>query len=364
MIPRLCAAALVASVILCARCEAGEAQPGVPKLGGYIEGWFYSDSSALSAGQGADNGFRLRRARLAASGQVSDGLGYKLGVGFDGPAPGAASSTARLLDAWMEWRPSEAFRAAFGQIKYEFTKEGAESTPERVPVLRSEAANEIGGRLGTAGGTFRDIGLRVGGEVREAAGLRYSAAVINGNGMNLADGNGSKDIVGRLTFEPLPGLVVGASGYAGSAQAGGAAFAVDERAWAAEAEYSTGGLRLRAEYAAGRWENWDAATASAALSKAQEPWGWYLQASYRPPSFDRLEVMGRYEFFEKDRMTPDSGLEVKTVGAAWYLKGRTRIAANYLFRDPGTSPIVTAQETGATGAAIGDLFVVQALVSF
>lgn len=341
--------------------------PLIPKLSGYVEGWYYSDSSDLSSQASAkkvDNGFRVRRARLAASGEIGEGLSYKVGAGLDGPAAGAASSTVKLLDAWMEYKANDALRAAFGQFKYEFTREGAEATPDRVPVLRSEVTNEFAGKLGTVGGTFRDIGLNVSGAVKQAAGLRYSAAVINGNGMNLTDNNGYKDIVARITVEPLPGLVVGASGYKGKSQNEGAAFDVNETAWGAEAQYTFGRVKLRAEYAAARWENWDVAAAAASLSKKQEPWGWYAQGSYKLPFFEKIEVLGRYEYFEKDRNTGDSGLEVTTVGATYYLKGKTRITANYLFREPGQSNIVTAQETNATGSAIGDLFLLQALIAF
>lgn len=256
----------------------------VPKMSGYVESWFYSDSSDLSSQTSAkkvDNGFRARRARLAASGEIGEGLTYKIGVGLDGPAVGAASSTVRLLDAWIEYKANDALRAAFGQLKYDFTLEGVEATPDRVTVLRSEVTNELSGKLGTVGGTFRDIGIKVSGAVKDSAELRYSAAVINGNGMNLTDNNGYKDMVGRVTIEPLPGLVVGASGYRGKSQNQGAAFDIDETAWGVEARYAIGGVRLRAEYAAAEWDNWDVATSAASLIKKQEPWGWYAQGSYR-----------------------------------------------------------------------------------
>lgn len=363
-------AVLLSILVFGAECAAeGPPLPQltVPKMSGYVESWFYSDSSDLSSQTGAkkvDNGFRVRRARLAASGEIGEGLSYKVNAGFDGPAVGAASSTVRLLDAWMEYKANDALRATFGQFKYEFTLEGAEATPDRLPVLRSEVTNDLAGKLGIVGGTFRDIGLKVTGAVKDAAGLRYSAALINGNGMNLTDNNGYKDIVGRVTVKPLPGLVVGASGYKGRSGNEGAAFDVDETAWGVEARYAIGGVQLRAEYASAMWENWDVAAAAASLSKKQEPWGWYAQGSCRLPFFEKAEVMGRYEYFEKDRNTADSGLEVMTVGATYYLKGKTRITANYLFREPGQSNIVTAQETNATGAAIGDLFLLQGLISF
>jgi hypothetical protein len=360
------------SLVLAAAAECyGEGPPGpapsIPKLSGYAEGWYYSDSSDLSglaSAKSVDNGFRLRRARLTASGVISESLSYRVGAGLDGPATGAAASTVRLLDAWMEYKASEALRAAFGQHKYDFTLEGSESTPDRVPVLRSEVTNELAGKLGTAGGTFRDIGLRVSGTLKDARGLRYAVSVMNGSGMNTGDNNGSKDVVGRVTLEPVSGLVFGASGYKGKSQGQGASFDVDETAWGLEARYAVRGLKLRAEYVKAKWENWDAATSSALFAKKQEPWGWYAQGSYVLPFLQSVELMGRYEYFEKDRNTAGSGLEVTTLGASYYLKGKTRLTANYLFREPGESAVVTAQDTNATGAAIGDLLLFQALIAF
>jgi len=336
-------------------------------LGGYAEGWFYSDSSDLSAlasAKSVDNGFRLRRARLTATGKISDTLSYRVGAGLDGPANGAAASTVRLLDAWMGYRASDALKVAFGQHKYEFTLEGAEATPDRLPVLRSEVTNEIAGKLGVLGGTFRDIGLKVGGSLKNAMGLEYALSVINGSGMNTGDNNGSKDVVGRVVFEPISGLFLGASGYVGRSQNQGASLDVNESAWGLEARYAMGGVKLRAEYVEGRWENWDVAASAASLSRAQEPWGWYAQASWALPFLKAMELVGRYEYFEKDRNTDSSGLEVTTLGVSYYLKGKTRLSANYLFRSPEASPIVTAQDTNATGAAIGDMFLLQALIAF
>ena len=176
-------AVLLAILVFGAECAAdGPPSPSqlpVPKVSGYVESWFYSDSSDLSSQISAkkvDNGFRVRRARLAASGEIGEGLAYKVGAGLDGPANGAASSTVRLLDAWMEYKANDALRAAIGQFKYEFTLEGAESTPDRLPVLRSEVTNELSGKLGTVGGTFRDIGIKVSGAVKK----RERAQVLRG----------------------------------------------------------------------------------------------------------------------------------------------------------------------------------------
>lgn len=345
----------------------GQAVELKPEIGGYIEAWYRNDASDLSAQTTAskkvDNEFRVRRARITASGNVTGGLGYKLTASLDGPAPGSSASV-KLWDAYMSYTANSLLKVTAGQFKYDFTLEGLESTTDRIPVLRAESINDIAGRLGTQGASFRDIGVRVNGSYKSALGLTYGIAVVNGSGMNIGDNNGSKDIVGRMTVTPVEGLTVGVSAYAGKGEDSASAFEVKERAWGADAEFKRGGLRLRGEYIAARWKNWDASALAAAEGKTAKPKGWYLQASYRIPWHDALEVMGRYEEYEKDSNTPESTLRTTTAGLTYYLKGKTRISANYLFRDAGASQIVKAQETNAAGSDIKDLFLLQAILVF
>ncbi len=340
-----------------------------PKLSGYVEGWYRSDGSDLSnqttAAKKTDNEFRVRRARLSAGGNLTEELGYKVTANLDGPSPASSSSGVKLWDAYMTYKWSSLAAVTFGQMKYDFTLEGLEATTDRVSVLRAEVINDIAAKLGTRGGSFRDIGVKVNGAVPGAFGLTCGAAVINGSGINTGDNNGEKDVVGRVTISPVSGLVIGLSGYKGKGQDETiAGFEVEEMAYGIDAEYVNSGLRLRGEYLSGEWENWDVAAGAASSGKTQKPSGWYLQASYKLPPLPALEVMGRYEDYEKDSNTADSRLKTTTVGATYYLKGKTRVTANYLFRDAGTNSIVTAQETDATGSRIGDLFIMQAILAF
>ncbi len=343
-----------------------------PNLSGYIEAWYRNDSSDLSnqttAAKKTDNEFRIRRARLTATGNVTEELGYKLTANLDGPSPASASSSVKLWDAYMTYRFNPLIAATFGQFKYDFTLEGLETTPDRVPVLRAEAINDIAGTLGTTGGSFRDIGVKFTGAAENLLGLTYGLDLINGNGINKGDNNNHKDIAGRVTVTPLKGLTLGASGYTGEGQSEISAFRIQETAWDLEAEYKLEGLKLRGEYIRAKWDNWDISraitdvTRGPAQGKTQKPNGWYLQASYRLPQ--NVEFMGRFEDYEKDSNTPDSHLRTTTLGAAYYIKGKTRVTANYLIRKADSSNIVTAQETDAAGSNIKNLFIVQALLAF
>lgn len=345
-----------------------------PKVGGYIEGWYRLDSSDLSdqttASKKVDNEFRVRRARIDVKGDLTEEIGYRVNGNFDGPSPASGTASVKLWDGYVNYKAHPLAGITFGQFKYPFTLEGLEGTPDRISILRAESINDIAAKLGTQGGSFRDIGAMVSGGYKDALGLAYGLAVINGKGINSGDNNSEKDIVGRATISPLNGLTIGGSYYTGKGQDETVTFEVKERAYDLEAEYVLKdlGFSLRGEYIAAKWENFDVAGASgagsASLGKEQEPNGWYLQAAYRLPPIKDLQVMARYEDYERDSNTANSRLKTTTLGATYYLKGKTRITANYLMRDAESGSIVTAQETDAKGGRIGNIFFVQMLVAY
>lgn len=341
-----------------------------PTVGGYIEGWYRSDSSDLSSqtvpANKVDNEFRVRRARIDVKGNLSEEIGYRVNANLDGPSPASGSATVKLWDGYITYKAHPAALITFGQFKYPFTLEGLEGTPDRIPVLRAESINDIASKLGTQGGSFRDIGVQLNGGYKEALNLKYGLSIINGKGINSGDNNNDKDLAGRVTISPLGDLNLGISAFTGKGQDETQAFEVKESAYGVEAEYAMKklGLGFRGEYVAAKWKNFDVSTSKAASGKTQKPNGWYLQAAYRLPPIPVLQLMARYEDYEKDSDTKESHLKTTTVGTTYYFKGKTRITANYLIRDADSSSIVTAQETDAKGSSIDNLILVQLLVSF
>lgn len=351
-----------------------------PKWGGYIEALYLNDSSELGD-TGIDSYFKLRRARIGASGSVNELISYKIVGAFEG-------DKAQLWDASMDLKFHPLFTLTAGQFKYPFTIEGLEGTPDRLPVLRAESINAIAGKLGTQGGSLRDIGIQIKGEQKEALGLKYAIAFINGNGINKSlatpiDNNNAKDIVARVDVSPIEGLLLGVSGYSGSGENEEATISIDETAYGAHAEYSIKdmGLRFRGEYVTATYENCKPKSATACTPTSEVDWkpnGWYLQAGYKVPPLPALELLLRYEQFEVDSNTSDSNLDSITLGALYNFTGKTNFRVNYIIRDAGESSIVTAQETGATattgtsgttypvptGTDIDNLIIAQLLVSF
>ncbi len=338
-------------------------------VGGYIEGWYRLDNSDLSsqttAAKKVDHEFRIRRARIDVKGEVTDQIGYRVTGNFDGPSPASGTTGVKLWDGYITYKVHPLAIFTFGQLKYPFTLEGLEGAPDRVPVLKAEFINDVAGKLGTQGGSFRDIGIKIDGKIKDLQGLNYSLALINGAGINRGDNNGKKDIVGRVAVSPVKGLTLGISGYTGRGEGEIDQAAVKENAYGFDAEYLlNAGVHLRGEYVTAKWENWDVDRLAASSGKTQKPVGWYLQASYKLQPLPDLELLARYEDYEKDSNTDDSHLMTTTLGITYYLKGKNRITANYLMRDAGKSSTVTAQETDAAGSTIGNLFLVQAITVF
>ena len=77
-----------------------------------------------------------------------------------------------------------------------------------------------------------------------------------------------------------------------------------------------------------------------------------------------LQLMARYEDFERDSNTTDSPLKTTTMGATYYIKDKTRITVNYLIRKADVNSVVTAQEIDATGGKIGNLLIFQILAAY
>ncbi|MBI5745943.1 MAG: hypothetical protein HZA13_02955 [Nitrospirae bacterium] len=350
-----------------------------PKFGGYIETWYLSDSSDLSA-TGVDSLFGVRRARISAAGSVSDLVSYKIQAAFDNSLASTTTGdpkttgTVKLWDAAVDLNFHPLILLKAGLFKTPFTLEGLEGTPARPLILRAESINAIAGTLGanpktrsdTAGGEgFRDVGLQIAGSYKEAIGLNYAIALVNGDGINNIDNNNKKDIVARATVAPIEGLSLGGSAFRGSAENQGA-LSQDEAAYGLEAEYiqKAIGLGIRAEYITAKWEHFDVSTGKPASGKDQEPNGWYLQAGYKIPPLPVLEILGRYEWYEVDKNTANSKLKTTTLGLLYNFTGKTNLRLNYLMRDPDSSSAVAAQGSAAKGDKIGNMLLLSLLVAF
>lgn len=191
-------------------------QPSI-KLGGYIIGKYSINDRSNQATNG---GFDLRFVRLYADGKVFKDFYYKFQLEVNG-APGVDKGP-RVLDAFMEWQKFDFFRVKFGQFKRPFGFENPYS-PLNVGLGSYSQATmklaSIGDRNGEHKSSGRDLGVQVQGDLFPAADghkwIHYQIGFFNGQGINHADKDHHKDLIGGLWFSPVKNLAIGGFGWNG-----------------------------------------------------------------------------------------------------------------------------------------------------
>jgi hypothetical protein len=175
---------------------------GPVSLSGYVQfdGLFPGgDHDAAS-----DSTFRVKRARVVASGDFTPRIGWT----FTADAAGSPS----LRDVYVTFRQLRLAQVRVGQFIAPYSLERITSSKD------IEAFDRVVDRY-TPG---RDMGVMVFSNGPFWRGLSYSAALVNGTGQNARDSNGAKDVVGRLAWKvtQVPGLSIGVNAASGSQPTG------------------------------------------------------------------------------------------------------------------------------------------------
>lgn len=149
----------------------------------------------------AENSFRIRRAYLGASGGFCRWLSYKILFTL----PGAS---IELYDAYIDITPLSFLGIRVGQFGVPV---GMEKLASSSTILFPERTYASGSSKFTL--IDRDIGVALSGKL---AFISLSAGVFNGSGRNKIDDNPNKDVVARLSVDPLGFLHLGGSYLAGN----------------------------------------------------------------------------------------------------------------------------------------------------
>ena len=196
--------------------EYGYKQTGfmsTPKVGGYIIGSYkYSDLEGAHGGPG----FNCRLIRLYVDGSIFNDFKYRIQLQMNGQNP-------HVKDFYIEWAKYKEFSVKVGQFKRAFTFENP-MNPWDVGVgdfsILVQKFAGMGDRLGEANMGGRDQGIQVQGDLfpigeQQYRLIHYQLGLYTGQGINLADANGHKDIIGTLQIQPLQGLYLGAFAWKG-----------------------------------------------------------------------------------------------------------------------------------------------------
>lgn len=214
-----------------------------PKVGAYIIGAYkYSDQDGAHGGPG----FNARLIRAYVDGSIYNQFNYRLQVELNG--------TPHVKDFYVEWAKYKFFSVKMGQFKRAFTFENP-MNPWDVGVgdysfLVKKLAG-MGDRCGEASVGGRDLGLQVQGDFLPIGEdkhnlFHYQLGVFNGNGINKADNNAEKDLIGTFQVQPIKGLYIGAFGWLGNWTDG--KVTVDRNRYCFGVKYDSNNWTFRSEY--------------------------------------------------------------------------------------------------------------------
>lgn len=220
-----------------------------PKLGAYYTGGYkYSSEEGKHGGPG----FTTRLIRAYVSGTLLKYVDYRVQLELQG--------NFHLKDAYVEYRQFQPARIKIGQFKRPFGFENPlnpwdvgladySQLTKKMSGFSDHTATEYGGSNGG-----RDLGLQVQGDFLSVKWgkqahplLHYQLGVFNGQGINSADANGAKDIIGTLQLQPVKDLYLGVFAWNGSYT--GQGVTAYRRRWAAGLKWDHKGWLARAEYA-------------------------------------------------------------------------------------------------------------------
>ncbi len=265
---------------------------------------------------GKTDGFDIRRARLDVRGNLSPYFSYRLQSDFAG--------TPKLLDAYAEVKIFDYLNFTIGQAKIPFSAENLASSNRMESIDRSQVVEALVARgqdvIGNQNG--RDIGVQVGGSFLKFENrflFDYKVGVFNGAGINSADKNGNKDVVGRLIAHPVKGFDIGGSYYTGKGNFGKPAPTNQNRErYGIELNYEYKRFFVRGEFIEGK---------DGAIKRN----GWYAQTGYYlvPTKF---QLIAKYDTYEPDTDVANDVSTAYLIGGSYIFNNWSRIQAGYTIK--------------------------------
>ena len=217
-----------------------------PKFGGYFIGKYeYSSQDGKNSGAG----FSQRLVRAYVDGKILGDFTYRVQLQMN-------NASFHMKDYFVEWGKYKEFKVKIGQYKRAFGFENpmnpwdvGDGDYSQLTKKLTGHSDYIGSESSSNGG--RDQGIQVQGDLFPMKDghrlVHYQLMVANGQGINSADANSRKDVIGTLQLQPVKGLTVGFFGWTGDATYNG--ITVDRNRYMVSAKYDNAGWTARAEYA-------------------------------------------------------------------------------------------------------------------
>ena len=251
------------------------------------------------------NSFKLRLLRMILDGKIGE-FDWRAQIqGTNAKGPG--EPTVQLVDLYAEWVKHPEFKVRVGQFKRAFTFENPTHPITQGWRGYADVINNLSGfgdRAGEKSSGGRDIGIQVSGDVLPNSNgrklLHYQVGVYNGEGINTADKDNRKDIIGGLWVMPVKGLRIGAFGWTGShgkMQTLNGEESVALNRYCLSAEYDKNEVTIRAEYLHSQgWGTGKTGTNVINYALGDKADGWYLFGIV-PVIKSKLHAKARYQTY-------------------------------------------------------------------
>lgn len=305
-------------------------------FGGYIIAKY---SISDRSGQATNGGFDLRFVRLYADGHVFNDFYYKFQLEVNG-APGVDKGP-RVVDAFMEWQKFDFFRVKLGQFKRPFGFENPYSPLKVGYGCYSQATMKIasiGDRNGEHKSSGRDLGVQIQGDLLPGADghkwIHYQLGFFNGQGINHADKDHHKDLIGGLWISPIKDLAIGGFGWNGKytnekydATNPNHLKSVKRVRWGVGMKYESD-WTVRGEY----MSSVGGVVTNAAAPDRSDAW----YATIGVPVIKNLKIYGRYDCY-RDAKTWSSLRTDYGISGNYHLGKNLIFQLNYTFTDDRTA---------------------------
>ena len=260
-----------------------------PKFGGYYIGKYaYSDQDHQHGG----TGLQQRLIRAYVDGTILNDFKYRVQVQMN-------NGSFHMKDVFVEWQKYDFFKVKIGQYKRAFGFENPMnpwdiSTGDYSLMTKKLTGHSdyVGDDAGSSNGG-RDQGIQVQGDFMKVGKdnhylFHYQIGLWNGQGINAADKDGKKDLIGTFQVQPIKGLFVGFFGWKGNYIANNGVN-YDRNRYAFGAKYDDkSGWSFRTEYAHGQ-SNHGKGNADA----------WYVVGGM--PINDWFKLSAQYQTYRSDK---------------------------------------------------------------
>ena len=314
-------------------------------FGGYVVGKAAFNDQDLDAKNESHATFDIRMIRAYVNGKLWD-FKYGLQMEMSGVAGTSSEKGPRVIDAWAEWCKYDFFTVKFGQFKRCFTFENPTNPWDVGFGANSQIITKLAGmndRVGEHLSGGRDLGLQLQGNFFKSKKdghhfFHYQIGAYNGQGINHADRNSNKDIIGGVWVSPVKNLYIGAFGWAGeySKDVNGKKITVDrnrlsygikyESKWTVRAEYVHSQGHKISDYTV--LDNGDVTVKG--NDKAD---GWYAMVG--APVTDKCKIYGKWDVY-RDQKNKASQKSIYGLAVNYYIHKNMKLQGLYGFVEDNT----------------------------